>query len=142
MISKSQITVRYAETDQMGIVHHSVYPIWYEVARTDFCRQAGLPYSKMEEIGVLTPLIDLHCHYRKPAHYEEQLEVRTQISKLSPAKVEFSYEIYQKDDPIPIHTGSTTHALVRKRFKTYQHQESTSRSLSNHGKHDRTKNKK
>ena len=112
MISKSKVVARYAETDQMGIVHHSVYPIRFELARTDLAKQAGFPYSKMEEAGIMTPLVELHCKYRKPAHYEDELIVTATVSKLSPVKVEFSYEVFHEDDSKPICTGSTVHALV------------------------------
>lgn len=115
MISKSKIIVRYAETDKMGIVHHSVYPIWYEVARTDLSKLAGFPYAKMEEAGVITPLVGLQCKFIKPAYYDDELTVTACISKLTPARVEFSYEVYKGDELINI--GSTTHALVDKNMK-------------------------
>lgn len=110
MISKSIVQVRYAETDKMGIVHHSVYPIWYELARTDLSKIAGFPYSKMEELGLMTPLIGLECKYISPAYYDDELVVTATVSKLSPVRVEFSYEVY-KDEKL-INTGSTTHAIV------------------------------
>ena len=112
MVSKSKVIVRYAETYQMGIVHHSVYPICFELARTDLAKQSGFPYSKMEEAGIMTPLVELHCKYGKPAHYEDELTVTATISKLSPVKVEFYYEVFHGNDPKPICTGSTVHALV------------------------------
>lgn len=112
MISKSKVIVRYAETDQMGIAHHSVYPIWFELARTDLAKQAGFPYSKMEQAGVMTPLVELQCKYRKPAHYEDELLVTATVSKLSSVKIEFYYEVFLKNEDKPICTGTTTHALV------------------------------
>lgn len=112
MISKSRVTVRYAETDQMGIVHHSVYPIWFELARTDLAKQAGLAYSKMEKMGVMTPLVELNCKYKKPAYYEDELIVTATLSKLSSVKVEFYYEVFHEGEDKPICTGTTVHALV------------------------------
>ena len=117
MISKSKINVRYAETDKMGIVHHSVYPIWYEVARTDFCKEIGFTYAKMEEEGVMTPLVGLECKYIKPAYYDDELEVQTQIRKLTPARIEFYYEVYNNKDNTLLNIGSTTHAIVGKELK-------------------------
>ncbi len=117
LMTTTNLIVRYVETDQMGIVHHSVYPIWYEVARTDFGKKAGIPYSQMEEEGLLTPLVELHCKYIRPAHYEEELEIKTRISKLTPVKVEFSYEVFKKGETTPINTGTTLHALVGKDLK-------------------------
>ena len=114
MISKSIVRVRYAETDKMGIVHHSVYPIWYELARTDLSKLAGFPYSKMEEEGVLTPLVELNCKYIKPAYYDDELVVTATVSKLTPARIVFYYEVFKDDSDKPINTGYTVHAIVNK----------------------------
>lgn len=112
MYSESKVVVRYAETDKMGIVHHSVYPIWYELARTDFIKKFGMTYSGMEEIGIMTPLVELNCKYIKPADYEDVLTIRVWVSKLTPARIEFSYEVYKEN--VLINTGITVHALVGK----------------------------
>ena len=117
MISKSIVNVRYAETDKMGIVHHSVYPIWYELARTDLSKQAGFPYSEMEKSGVMTPLVELNCKYYSPAYYDDELIVTATVSKLTPARVVFSYEVYREGSDKPINTGYTVHALVNKDMK-------------------------
>ena len=114
MISTTKVNVRYAETDQMGIVHHSVYPIWYELARTDLSKLAGFPYSKMEEDGVLTPLVELNCKYIKPAYYDDELVVTATVSKLTPARIVFYYEVFKDDSDKPINTGYTVHAIVNK----------------------------
>ena len=114
MISKSIVRVRYAEIDKMGIVHHSVYPIWYELARTDLSKLAGFPYSKMEEDGVLTPLVELNCKYIKPAYYDDELVVTATVSKLTPARIVFYYEVFKDDSDKPINTGYTVHAIVNK----------------------------
>ena len=117
MISKSKVTVRYAETDKTGIVHHSVYPIWYELARTDLSKQAGFPYSKMEECGLMTPLVELNCKYHSPAYYDDELVVTATVSKLTPVRVVFSYEVYRGNIEKPICTGYTVHAIVNKDMK-------------------------
>ena len=117
MISESKIIVRYAETDKMGIVHHSVYPIWYEVGRTDFIKKLGLTYSKMEEIGILTPLVELSCKYIEPADYEDELTIKTKITKITPARIVFVYEVYKDETQKTINVGSTTHAFVGKNLK-------------------------
>lgn len=108
--SESNVIVRYAETDKMGIVHHSVYPIWYELARTDFIKLVGMTYSEMEASGVKTPLVELQSHYLKPADYEDELTIRVYIGKLTPVRVQFNYEVYKKD--VLINTGYTIHAWV------------------------------
>ena len=117
MISKSIVKVRYAETDKMGIVHHSVYPIWYEIARTDLSKQANFPYSKMEEMGVLLPLVELNSKYYSPAYYDDELIVTATVSKLTPARIIFSYEVFKKDSEKPINSGYTVHAIVNKDMK-------------------------
>ena len=117
MISKSIVNVRYAETDKMGIVHHSVYPIWYELARTDLSKEAGFPYSKMEEVGLMTPLVELNCKYYSPAYYDDELTVTATVSKLTPARIVFYYEVFRKASDKPINTGYTVHAIVNKDMK-------------------------
>jgi len=117
MSSKSKITVRYAETDQMGIVHNSVYPIWYEVARTDFIKLAGISYTEMEKMGIMLPLIELKCKFIGAAKYEDELIVAVKISELSPVKIEFSYEIFKESNEKPINTGYTLHLWVNKDFR-------------------------
>lgn len=115
LYSQSNVIVRYAETDRMGIVHHSVFPIWYELARTEFIKLTGMTYSKMEASGVMTPLVDLTCHYIRPAEYEDELVIKVWVGKLTPARIEFNYEVYH--DQILINTGSTVHAWVGKDLK-------------------------
>lgn len=110
MVSESKLTVRYQETDQMGIVHHSVYPIWYEVGRSDFCKKMGFPYSKMEEKGIMTPIYEVHAYYKIPARYDDVLTIQTYVEKLTPYRIEFGYRIYKNDRLI--HTGKTVHVWV------------------------------
>ena len=116
MISVSEITVRSQETDKMGIVHHSVYPVWYEVARTDFCKQMGIPYTEMEKMGIMTPIYEVHSHYKSPAKYDDVITVQTTLKRLTPFRVEFGYEIFKEN--ILIHFGETVHVWVdSKTFK-------------------------
>ena len=67
MPNTTKLTVRYAETDQMGVVHHAVYPVWFEMARTDYIKALGMSYAKMEEDGVMLPVAGITCKYRQPA---------------------------------------------------------------------------
>lgn len=113
----SKVVVRYAETDQMGIVHHSHYPVWYEVARTDFIKKIGLTYTEMERMGIMLPLLDLRCRYLRPAYYEDVLQVEARISALRRVKMEFSYTIRRNGDDRPLNTGSTMHGIVDKNMK-------------------------
>lgn len=112
MSSLSPITARYAETDRMGVIHHAVYPVWYEVARTDYVRTLGLTYSQLEEMGVMTPLVSLTSQYRRAAYYEDRLLVECTLSALTPARVEFSYRVFREGEDAPLNTGSTLHAWV------------------------------
>lgn len=112
MFSESNIVVRYAETDQMGIAHHSVYPVWYEAARTDFIKRLGMSYSQMEAMGVMLPLTGLESRYLQAAKYEEELVVRAGISQLSAARITFWYEVFRAGETQPINTGSTSHGFV------------------------------
>jgi len=114
MISETKIIVRYAETDKMGIVHHSVYPIWYEVARTEAIKKIGISYSEMEKLGIMTPLSELNCKYNMPADYEDELLIQVGIEKLTPARVVFEYKVYKESSNTLINTGSTIHAFVGK----------------------------
>ena len=117
MISKSIVNVRYAETDRMGIVHHSVYPIWYELARTDLSKQAGFPYSQMEAEGIMLPLVELNSKYYSSAYYDDELTVTATVSKLTPVRIVFYYEVFRKISDKPINTGYTVHAIVNNDMK-------------------------
>ncbi|WP_255910405.1 thioesterase family protein [Ruminococcus sp. zg-924] len=110
MISQSKIIVRYAETDKMGIVHHSNYPVWFEIARTDFIKKLGVPYSVLEEKGLMLPLVDLSCHYIKPAYYEDEIVISACVSSLQYAKIEFSYTVKRNVELLT--TGKTVHGFV------------------------------
>lgn len=112
ILTETEIVVRYAETDQMGIVHHSNYAVWYEQARTEFIRHFGLSYGDMEKAGILLPLLELHCAYGLPAHYEDRLIVRTQVGLLKPSRVRFDYEIRRAGTDKPLNTGWTLHAFT------------------------------
>lgn len=117
MISQTKISVRYAETDQMGIVHHSVYPIWYEAARTEAIKKIGITYSALEKNGIMTPLVELNSKYIFPAEYEDVLTINVEISKLTPARIVFNYQIFKSGIEKPINTGSTIHAWVDRDLK-------------------------
>lgn len=117
MVSKSIINVRYAETDKMGIVHHAVYPIWYEVARTDFIKKIGISYSDIEKLGIMMPLVELKCKYVSPAYYEDELTVEARIKQFNPVKIEFEYFVYRQNLDKHINVGSTLHAWVDNDFK-------------------------
>lgn len=111
----SEIVVRYAETDQMGIVHHSVYPVWYEVARTDFIKSMGMSYTDIENNGIMMPVVEVKSKYISPAYYEDKLSIEVKIKQLNPVKVEFEYSIFKEN--ICINRGTTLHAWADKNLK-------------------------
>ena len=110
----SKIVVRYAETDQMGIAHHSNYPVWFEVARTDFIKASGISYSDVEKAGIITPLIGLTVRYKQAAFYEDELSIRIKLTRLTPVRLEFSYEVIRENPRALIATGTTSHGMVSK----------------------------
>ncbi len=115
--SKTDIVVRYAETDQMGIVHHSNYPIWYEVARTDFIKGIGMSYSDIEKKGCMLPLLELRSCYKGSAKYEDELLVTTKIKQISFTRITFYYEIFKKNENVLINYGETMHVWTDKTLK-------------------------
>src|ERR1700734_2405752 len=92
-VSEARIRVRYAETDQMGVVYHANYFVWFEVGRTELLRASGWSYREMEAEGIGLPVVEAHCDSRQPARYDDELEVRTTGTLLSPVRVEFTYEL-------------------------------------------------
>ena len=110
--SVSRVRVRYAETDQMGVVYHANYFVWFEVGRTDLLRGAGWTYREMEADGVSLPVIEAHCDYRQAARYDDDLEIRTAGTLLSPVRMAFSYEVVRPADGLTVATGRTVHASI------------------------------
>lgn len=106
---ETKIVVRYAETDQMGVAHHSVYPIWYEVARTEFAKKYIIPYSKAEKMGIMMPVAELTSKYYKSAFYEDELTIITEVEKVSPVRIKFRYTVYNQNNEL-INIGTTMHA--------------------------------
>jgi acyl-CoA thioester hydrolase len=110
--STSSIRVRYAETDQMGVVYYANYFVWFEVARADLLRALGWSYREMEQAGVSLPVIEAQCQYVRPARYDDELEILTAGRLLSPARMEFTYEVRLASQPAVAATGRTMHASV------------------------------
>jgi acyl-CoA thioester hydrolase len=106
------VRVRYAETDKMGVVYYANYFVWFEVGRTDLLRDAGWSYREMESEGFALPVVEAHCDYRQAARYDDDLEVRTSGSLLSPVRVRFDYEIIRPGDERLLAAGHTVHASL------------------------------
>lgn len=108
--------VRYSETDQMAVVHNSVYYIYMELARTDLVRAEGVTYKQMEEMGIFMPVLESGCKFKMPARYDDYIEVETNIAYFKNASIRFEYRI-RKDDGTLLATGYTVHAAVDNDFQ-------------------------
>ena len=110
---ETEIRVRYAETDQMGIVHNSNYLVWFEVGRSEFCRARGFSYKEMEEKdNALMVVAESYCRYKSPAYYEDVLTVRTRVEEIRSRSLRFVYEIYRAFDEALIAEGETLHLVT------------------------------
>ncbi|MDQ7949151.1 MAG: thioesterase family protein [Pedobacter sp.] len=116
-VYKSKIRVRYVETDQMGVVHHSNYAQYYELARTE-CFEAcsGMSYESMEADGVMLPILEMHSKFLKPALYNQVLTIKSIVRELPTVRLNVDYEIYNEAEEL-INTGRTTLVFVNKSTK-------------------------
>lgn len=110
----TDIRVRYAETDQMGVVHHANYYVYFEAAREDLIKEIGIRYSEMEDMGIMMPLVETQCRYIKGAKYDEELVVETSVDALTPVKIVINYNVKDKNSGEFIAKGKTTQAFVDK----------------------------
>ncbi len=112
------LTVRYAETDRMGIVHHSNYAVWFEAGRTEFIKQCGISYSEIEKAGIMLPLLELKCHFISSSTYEDKIIVRTSIKSYTKIRLNFYYEVFKESNmENPITTGETVHVWTNTSLK-------------------------
>jgi acyl-CoA thioester hydrolase len=109
------VRVRYAETDQMGMVHHTNYLIWFEAARGEFCRKHGIDYRQMELEGLILPLAEVHCRYISPAFYDDVVTIRIWVIDLKRSLLRIGYEALR--DGVLLAAGETVQVLVRKSDK-------------------------
>ncbi|MCL1973310.1 MAG: acyl-CoA thioesterase [Bacteroidetes bacterium] len=110
---ETDIEVRYYETDQMGVVHHSNYIRYFETARTLSMKKAGIPYDEMEKQGIVMPIISVSCAYKRPALFGDIIRVSTILEKLPAVKIEFKYEVHNAQGVL-LATGSTILAFANK----------------------------
>jgi len=106
------VRVRYQETDQMGFVYYSNYFVYFEIGRIEFLRNLGFSYSKLEKENIFLAVIDAHCKYKSPARFDDLLTIKTWLSKLKHARIEFRYEIIRKEGEKLLAEGSTTLACL------------------------------
>ncbi|TLS37446.1 acyl-CoA thioesterase [Pseudalkalibacillus caeni] len=112
-IVRTKVNVRYAETDQMGVVYHANYLVWFELGRTELINSLGFNYAEMEEQGVLSPVTDVELKYIKPLRYGQTATVKTWVEKYDGLRVIYAYEIYNQEEELSV-TGKSTHICVRK----------------------------
>jgi acyl-CoA thioester hydrolase len=110
--SRTQITVRYAETDMMGIVYHGNYLPWFEVGRTTLLKECGLPYKDLEALGYHLPVIEVGVKYLRPARYDDTVTIVTRLKERPTLRVQLEYEVRRGDELLV--TGFTTHAFINK----------------------------
>lgn len=114
----ARVRVRYAETDQMGIVYHANYLVWFEVGRVELMRQIGLDYKNMErDEGAMVAVVEVTARYKAPARYDDELIIRTRVSSAKLAILKFKYEILRAADEILLCEGETIHLVVGRDMK-------------------------
>lgn len=113
LVSDKKIEVRYAETDQMGIVYHANYVIWLEIGRTQLIKDLGFNYAEMEADGILSPVIDIQVSYKKPLRYGETATVKTWIESYDGLRVVYGYEILTGNEELAV-SARSSHVCVKK----------------------------
>jgi len=110
---ESEVQVRYAETDQMGVVYYANYFVWFEVGRTDLCRQSGFAYRDMEkDDGLCIIVAEARCRYHAPARYDDEIEVHTRLASMRRRVITFEYDIRRKPDSELLAEGETVHVIT------------------------------
>lgn len=111
-VHTTRLRVRYADTDRMGVVYYANYLVWFEVGRTEWLRAAGWSYREMEQEGLRLPVIEARCEYRQPARYDDEIEIRTRATLVTPVRVRFDYDVTRGADAAVSAVGYTVHAAV------------------------------
>src|ERR1700722_11023737 len=109
------VRVRYAETDRMGLLHHANYFVYFEMARTELLRQRGISYREIEDAGHFLVIIELDCKFKRPAHYDDLLTVRTTVTRVTHVKIVHQYEVLRDGDLLA--EGHSTLACVDRTAK-------------------------
>jgi acyl-CoA thioester hydrolase len=114
----ARVRVRYAETDQMGVVYHANYLVWFEVGRVEMIRQMGISYKEMEvEDGCGIAVVDVTARYKVPARYDDELAIRTTVRAVRGSLIRFGYEVVRVEDGVVLCVGETVHVVVGKDMK-------------------------
>ena len=116
--NETRLRVRYAETDQMGVVYHANHLIWFEVGRVELMRQLGFSYRDLErEDGRFIAVAEVKCRYRAPVYYDEEVVIRTRLKSVRASVVIFSYELVRADSEALLAEGETTHIVTDSSMK-------------------------
>jgi acyl-CoA thioester hydrolase len=106
---ETTVRVRYQETDKMQVVYHANYLIWFEVGRTEMIREMGFPYRRFEDIGFMLPVTEANVKYKKPARYDDELVIRTKVSRCEGVRLELAYEVLRLPERELLVSGETHH---------------------------------
>ena len=118
MLSETKTRVRYAETDQMGVVYHANFIVWFEVGRVELLRQLGFRYRDMESNeDCHIAVADVRCRYRAPARYDDEILIRTRLKNVRDSILHFAYEIVRAEDGTLLADGETMHVVVNGKFE-------------------------
>ena len=117
-VCETRVRVRYAETDQMGVVYHANHFVWFEIGRVEMLRQLGFSYRDMEQNdGCYIAVADARCRYKAPAHYDEEIIVRTHLKNVRESVIHFGYELVRAQDGMVLAEGETTHVVTNAEMK-------------------------
>lgn len=130
LTGETRLRVRYAETDQMGVVYHSNFVVWFEVGRVELLRQLGFRYRDMERNDDChIAVVDVRCRYKAPARYDDEIIIRTELKNVRESLLHFGYEIVRAEDQTLLAEGETTHIVVNRNFERTTLPEKYSRIL-------------
>ena len=117
-VCETRVRVRYAETDQMGVVYHANHFVWFEIGRVEMLRQLGFSYRDMEQAdGCFIAVADARCRYKAPAKYDDEIIVRTHLKNVRESIIHFGYELVRAEDGAVLAEGETTHVVTNAEMK-------------------------
>jgi acyl-CoA thioester hydrolase len=133
IVNETTFRVRYAETDQMGVVYYANFFIWFEIGRVEFLRQVGFDYRDMErEDGCFIAVVDARCRYKSPARYDEEITVRTWLRSIRGKLIHFGYEVVRAADSTLLAEGETTHIVTDANMKSRALPDKYAHALAGH----------
>src|SRR3954462_15511542 len=113
VVGDARLRVRYAETDQMGVVYHANYIVWFEVGRVELLRQLGFTYKEMEsQDQCRIAVVDVKCRFKSPALYDDEIVIRTNLKNVRESLIHFGYEVIREGDDMLLAEGETMHIVV------------------------------